>query len=77
MIRPTERHANNEFWVSVAGHDIDWPTLSAQPEEFARLVRGLSGLRSLEFQEFITLNYYRCVNHGNFFGRFSSKHIIG
>ena len=77
MIRPTERHANDEFWVTVAGYDIDWPTLSTQPEEFAKLVRELTGMHSLDFREFLTLNYYRYVNQRKQFLLISFKHIIG
>ena len=60
-IRPTDDVANGEFWVAIAGPDIDWQQLSTSPEHFMDGVRKLSGLRSLEFAEMMTLNYYRYV----------------
>ena len=59
MIRPTDDAANDEFWIAIAGSDIDWKNLSTSPEHFMAGVRKLSGLHSLEISEMMTLNYYR------------------
>ena len=61
MIRPTDDAANDEFWIAIAGSDIDWKNLSTSPEHFMQGVRKLSGLDSLELSEVMTLNYYRYV----------------
>jgi len=61
MIRPTDDAVNDEFWIAIAGSDIDWQKLSASPEHFVDGVRKLSGLHSLEVSEMMTLNYYRYV----------------
>jgi len=61
MIRPTDDAVNDEFWIAIAGSDIDWQKLSASPEHFVDGVRKLSGLQSLEVSETMTLNYYRYV----------------
>ena len=61
MIRPTDDAVNGEFWMAIAGPDIDWQKLSTSPENFMDGVRKLSGLHSLEFSEMMTLNYYRYV----------------
>jgi hypothetical protein len=57
-IRPTENYAENQFWIHVAGHDIDFQTLSTDKDAFADYVRTMSGLHTLEFGEFLT--------HGSF-----------
>ena len=62
MIRPTDDAANDEFWIAIAGSDIDWKNLSTSPEHFMQGVRKLSGLDSLELSEVMTLNYYRYVH---------------
>ena len=62
MIRPTDDADNDEFWIAIAGSNIDWQKLSTSPEHFINGVRELSGLRSLEFSETMTLNYYRYVS---------------
>jgi len=62
MIRPTDNAVEDEFWVAIAGSDIDWQKLSASPEHFVNGVRKLSGLDSLEVSETMTLNYYRYVS---------------
>ena len=62
MIRPTENAVNDEFWVAIAGPNIDWQQLSASPEYFVDGVKKLSGLDSLEVSEMMTLNYYRYVS---------------
>ena len=59
MIRPTDDADNDEFWIAIAGSDIDWKNLSTSPEHFMEGVRKLSGLHSLELSEIMTLNYYR------------------
>lgn len=59
MIRPTDDAANDEFWIAIAGSDIDWKNLSTSPEHFMEGVRKLSGLDSLEISEMMSLNYYR------------------
>ena len=61
MIRPTDDADNDEFWIAIAGSDIDWKNLSTSPEHFMEGVRKLSGLHSLELSEMMTLNYYRYV----------------
>jgi hypothetical protein len=61
MIRPTDDAVNDEFWIAIAGSNIDWQELSTSPEHFIKGVRKLSGLDSLEVSEMMTLNYYRCV----------------
>ena len=61
IIRPTDDAINDEFWVAIAGSDIDWQKLSTSPEHFIEGVRRLSGLNSLEAYEMMTLNYYRYV----------------
>ena len=62
MIRPTDNAVEDEFWVAIAGSDIDWQKLSSSPEHFVNGVRKLSGLDSLEVSETMTLNYYRYVS---------------
>ena len=62
MIRPTDNAANDEFWIAIAGSDIDWEKLSTSPDHFMDGVRELSGLHSLEISEMMTLNYYRYVS---------------
>jgi len=62
MIRPTDDTVNDEFWVAIAGLNIDWQQLSASPEHFVDGVKKLSGLDSLEISEVMTLNYYRYVS---------------
>ena len=62
MIRPTDDAVNDEFWVVIAGPDIDWQKLSTSHEHFMDEVRKLSGLNSLETSETMTLNYYRYVS---------------
>lgn len=62
MIRPTDDAVNDEFWIAIAGSDIDWQNLSTSPENFIDGVRKLSGLQSLEVLEMMTLNYYRYVS---------------
>ena len=61
MVRPTDDADNDEFWIAIAGSDIDWKNLSTSPERFVEGVRKLSGLHSLELSEMMTLSYYRCV----------------
>ena len=61
MIRPTDDAVNDEFWIAIAGSDIDWQKLSTSPEHFMDGVRKLSGLDLLEMSEMMTLNYYRYV----------------
>lgn len=61
-IRPTDDAINDEFWIAIAGPDIDWQALSTSPENFIEGVRKLSGLNSLEVSETMTLNYYRYVS---------------
>ena len=61
MIRPTDDAVNDEFWIAIAGSDIDWQKLSTSAEHFMDGVRKLSGLQSLEISEMMTLNYYRYV----------------
>lgn len=60
-IRPTDDADNDEFWIAIAGSNIDWENLSTSPEHFMAGVRKLSGLDSLELSEMMTLNYYRYV----------------
>lgn len=62
MIRPTDDAVNDEFWIAIAGSDIDWENLSTSPEHFIEGVKKLSGLDSLEVSEMMTLNYYRYVS---------------
>lgn len=58
-IRPTEDHDKGEFWVAIAGLNIDSTLLSTDHAEFTRFVRELSGFHALEVAEFITLTNYR------------------
>ncbi|KAF9644831.1 hypothetical protein BDM02DRAFT_3149779 [Thelephora ganbajun] len=70
MIRPTDDAVNDEFWVAIAGSDIDWQKLSTSPGHFIHGVRKLSGLHSLEFSEVMTLNYYQInIRMTDSFGR--------
>ena len=62
MIRPTDDMMNDEFWVAIAGLDIDWQKLSTSPEHFTEGIKNLSGLHSLEILEVMTLSYYRYVS---------------
>ena len=62
MIRPTDNAVDDEFWVAIAGSDIDWQKLSSSPEHFVNGVKKLSGLDSLEVTETMSLNYYRYVS---------------
>lgn len=59
MIRPTDDANNDDFWVAIAGPDIDWQNLSTSSECFIEGVKKLSGFHSLEVLETMTLNYYR------------------
>lgn len=59
IIRPTDDGVNDEFWVAIAGSDIDWETLSKSPQHFIDAVKKLSGLHSMQVLETLTLNYYR------------------
>lgn len=58
-IRPTDRRAHGEYWVAIAGTDIDWATLSNNSDAFIQVVRDRSGLYDLQFKEFLTLSHYR------------------
>jgi hypothetical protein len=53
-IRPTENYAENQFWVTVTGRDVDFHTLSTDKEAFVNYFRKMSGLHTLEFGEFLT-----------------------
>ena len=53
-IRPTENYANNQFWVSVTGRDVDFHTLSTDKEAYVNYIRKMTGLHALEFGEFLT-----------------------
>jgi hypothetical protein len=53
-IRPTENYAENQFWITAGGHDIDLQTLSTDKEAYADYIRKMSGLHTLEFGEFLT-----------------------
>lgn len=58
-MRATERRAENEFWIAIAGHNIDPEVLSKDQAAFTKLVREISGLPSLEITDFITLTNYK------------------
>ena len=59
IIRPTDDGVNDEFWVAIAGSNIDWETLSKSPQHFIDAAKQLSGLHSMQVLETLTLNYYR------------------
>jgi hypothetical protein len=60
-IRPTENPAGNQFWVALTGRDLDFHTLSTDKEAFIGYIRKMSGLPTLEFEEFLSFGDFTRV----------------